>query len=310
MRKRGYASIIGGANMDIQGFPRNRFILRDSNPGRVRTSSGGVGRNIGENLARMGIDTKLITAVGTDLYGKRIIEDTVRAGVNMEGAMVLEAYPTSIYLSILDERGDMIAAISHMDIFDSMDIDAVKDRINIIKESAVCVIDTNIPESTIEYIVENCTGTDFFLDPVSTTKAVKVRNVIGRFHTIKPNKLEAEVLTGIRIDNEWDLKNASQHFLEKGVKRVFISLGEGGVFYSDGMQSRCVAAPKVSAVNATGAGDAFMAGLVFGYFNGFELDYNARFATASSILALSHENTINPGISEKRIIEIMEEMEI
>ena len=201
----------------------------------------------------------------------------------------------------------MMVAISHMDIMDKVSVDFIKSKKNIIESSKLCIIDTNIPKDTIEYILTNYKGVDFFLDTVSTTKAKKVKDFIGYFHTIKPNKLEAEILSGIKINNETDLKSVANYFLKKGVKRVFISLGEEGMYYDDGVNCNHIRSPKIHVVNATGAGDACLAALAYSHFNDFDIDYSARFSMGAAILAMSHENTINPNISVENINKIMKE---
>ncbi|WP_062353070.1 PfkB family carbohydrate kinase [Bacillus kwashiorkori] len=303
-----YACVVGGANVDIQGFPKDKLMLKDSNPGELKISLGGVGRNIAENLVKLGTDTRLITAVGDDLYGKKILEDANQIGLNMQDSLILNGHATSTYLSILDETGDMAVAISAMDIFDLMSVDFIKQKKHVIENAKVCIIDTNISENVIEYIVTNHRGTNFFLDTVSTAKAMKVADIIGYFHTIKPNKLEAEILSGIKIESEANLQKAAEYFLKKGVKNVFISLGADGIFYHDGQQMNHIQSPKVEVINATGAGDAFMAGLAYCHLNNFDIDFSTRFSMTASILALSHENTINPNISLENINEKMKEI--
>lgn len=303
-----YVSIVGGANIDIQGFPAGNLILKDSNVGEVKISLGGVGRNIGENLVKLGVDTRLISVIGDDLYGSKILEEAKLVGLNMQDSLILKGESTSTYLSILDESHDMTVAISSMGIYERMTVDFIKDKKHIIENSKVCIIDTNIPMEVIEYIVTTFKNTDFFLDTVSTTKAKKVKDLIGYFHTIKPNKIEAEMLTGIKIINEDDLKKASEYFIKKGVKRVFISLGDKGVFYSDNTHMKHITAPKIEVVNATGAGDAFIAALTYGYLNNMDIDESARIAIAASTIALSHENTINPNMSIENINLKMKEI--
>lgn len=303
-----YVSIVGGANIDIQGFPRKKLMLSDSNPGEVKVSLGGVGRNIGENLVKLGIETRLISIVGDDLYGNRILEEAKLIGLNMDDSLVIKGHATSTYLSILNEKGDMTAAISHMDIYDNMTVEFIKNKKYVVENSRLCVIDTNIPKEVIEYLVTGCRNTIFFLDTVSAAKAKKVKDFIGYFHTVKPNKIEAEMLTGKKIIDEKSLEDAAKILLYKGVKRVFISLGEDGVYYNDGVSSGHIKPPKIKVINATGAGDAFVAGLVYGYINEFDTDLSARFAMAASILALSHENTINPNMSIENINKKMKEI--
>lgn len=303
-----YVAILGGANMDIQGFPKEKLILHDSNVGEVKISLGGVGRNIGENLVKLGIDTKLISVVGDDLYGTKILEEANLVGLNMQDSLILKGEPTSTYLSILDESGDMAVAISNMGIYDRITVDFIKSKKHVIENSKVCVIDTNMPREVIEYVLTSNMSTDFFLDTVSSKKAERVKDLVGYFHTIKSNKLEAEILTGIEIKEEKDLKEASEYLHSKGVKRVFITLGAEGVFYSDNTTARRIKTPSVKVVNATGAGDAFIAALVYAHLNGMDIDESARIAMTASIIALSHENTINPNMSIENINLKMKEI--
>lgn len=305
-----YVCIIGGVNVDIQGFPREKFIYRDSNPGVVRSSPGGVGRNIGENLARMGIKVKLISAVGDDENGLSILKNAQSVGLDMEDTLVVKGGRTSTYLSILDDRGDMAAAIADMGIMENVDIDFIKSKERVINNSNICIIDTNLSQEVIQYIVKQNQESVFFLDTVSSSKAKKVKNIIGWFHTIKPNRIEAELFTGIEVKDEIDMEKAARYFLDRGVKRVFISLGEDGVYYSDGKDFGLCAVPKVEVINATGAGDAFMAGLAYCHMKGCDIYYTSRFACAASILAISHEDTINPDISIKNILNKMTEVKL
>ena len=298
-----YVSIVGGTNIDIQGFPNNKLLLHDSNPGKVKISLGGVGRNIGENLVRLGIKTKLISAVGNDVYGNKILGEARNLGLDMEDSLIMDGQSTSTYLSILNETGDM-------DIFDKITTEFIASKKPVIENSAVCVIDTNIPREVIEYILTNHRNVDFFLDTVSTAKCQKVRDLIGYFHTIKPNKLEAEILTGIKINKDEDLKKAAEYLLHKGIKNVFITLGENGVFYHNGIEYGKIESPEIKVVNATGAGDAFVAALVYSYLKEIPIEYACRLAMTASILALSHENTINPNMSIENVNNKMKELKI
>ncbi|WP_291572117.1 PfkB family carbohydrate kinase [Clostridium sp. UBA4548] len=291
-----FVSIIGGANMDILGFSNDNLRTNDSNPGKIKVSLGGVGRNIGENLVRLGVNTKLITVLGDDLYGNKIVDESRILGLNLDNSLQLEGYATSVYMSILDNNGDMQVAISQMDIFENMSIEFIKQKKNVIESSKICVIDTNIPKDVLEYVVTNFKNTKFFLDTVSATKSIKAKDVIGKFHTIKPNKLEAEILSGISIKNEKDVEKASQYFLNEGVKNVFISLGEKGIYYSNGVTKGYLRSPKVKVINANGAGDSFLAGVIYSTLRNDSIYEAAKFGVGCSLLTICHENTINPNI--------------
>lgn len=302
-----YVCVIGGSNIDIQGFPKNKLIMHDSNIGQVKISLGGVGRNIAENLARLGVETRLISAVGDDPYGHMILDEARSIGMDMSESLVLKGEQTSTYLSILDETSDMAVAIAHMDSIDRMTPEFIRSKRGLIDNAQLVICDTNLPYDVLETLVNTFRKTDFFLDTVSTAKSAKVKPLIGKFHTIKPNKLEAEILSGITIATEADMEKAARILHDQGVKRVFISLGADGVFVSDeGKAARYQASP-VKMINATGAGDAFMAGLACAYTLGKSTKEASYMAMAAAAIALAHEDTINPAMSLEKINEKLKE---
>jgi pseudouridine kinase len=306
--KERYVCVIGGSNVDILGSPKSKLVPRDSNIGTVKISLGGVGRNIAENLVRLGVETRLISVVGDDEYGQKILEDARQIGLSMQDSLTIKGATSSIYLCILDEANDMALAVNRMDIYDLMTVDFIKSKKHVIENASLCILDTNIPADVLEYVLSTFRNTIFFLDAVSTAKAEKVKDLIGYFHTVKPNRLEAEVLSGIAIRDEHDLKKASEVLHAKGVRQVFISLGKDGVFCSTPTETYQMKAPNVRIVNATGAGDAFLAALALGYLMDMDTRQSALLASAASAIALSHENTINPTMSAGTLFEKAKEL--
>ncbi|MEG1311367.1 MAG: PfkB family carbohydrate kinase [Romboutsia sp.] len=308
LKKNNYITVIGGSNIDIQGVPNKKLVLLDSNPGKVDISLGGVGRNIADNICRLGIGTKLISAVGNDLYGNKILSECKSYGIDTDDCYISNECSTSIYISILNDANDMQVAISHMDILDKLDLSYVSSKHQHINDSLAIVIDTNLSTDVINYITSTYSHIPIFVDTVSTSKCMKIKDIIGRFNTIKLNKYEAEALSSIKIDNMDDIKLCSKYFLEQGVKNVFITLGKDGVYCINNLHNIHIDGIKTEIVSATGAGDAFTAALVYSHLNNFNLEYTAKFSMAASIIALSHENTINPNMSVDNIEKILKEM--
>lgn len=305
-----YAVVVGGTNIDILGIPKKDLIYHDSNIGNVKTSLGGVGRNIAENLSRLRVDTYLVSILGDDPYGDLIKEESDNIGLNLENSLILKDETTSMYISILNGEGDMEVALSSMDNIKAMDIDFIKTKKDLIEGSKVCIIDTNVPKATIEYILNNFKGTDFFVDTVSSEKAKNVKGLIGYFHTIKPNKIEAEILTGRKIQTDRDLEDAIEYFHSLGVENVFITLSKDGVIFSDGEKINRLKVENPQITNATGAGDAFIAALAYAHINGFDIEEKAELGVGASLLALSHENTINPNMSIENINKKLEGLKL
>ena len=137
-----------------------------------------------------------------------------------------------------------------------------------------------------------------FADPVSTAKAEKLRPVLGKLHTLKPNRLEAELLSGVKITDDVSLHRAADALLKTGLHRVFISLGGDGVFAADRSGER-VHLPVLPAemVNTTGCGDAFMAAITWAYLAGTDLTGTAKAGLAASAIAMEGAETISPAMS-------------
>ena len=295
-----YAVVVGGVNMDIGGVSAGPLVPADSNPGAVRMSLGGVGRNIAHNMALLGLDVRLLTAFGDDLNAQKLAASCGELGIDISQSPVIPGGRTSTYLFINDERGDMALAVSDMEIYQHLTPQALAQRHKLLDGSQVVVLDTNIPEESIAWLAENCAA-PLFADPVSTAKAVKLKPVLGKLHTLKPNRLEAELLSGVPITDEASLNRAAGALLETGLRRVFISLGADGVFAAD--HSGRVRLPCLPAelVNATGCGDAFMAAITWAYLQGTDLADAARAGLAASSIAMESRETINPGLGEEAL---------
>ena len=292
-----YAVVVGGVNLDIGGTPFAPLVGQDSNPGRVRTSLGGVGRNIAHNMALLGLDVRLITALGDDLNAQKITTSCIELGIDLAPSLQVPGGTTSTYLFLTNEKGDMALAVSDMEIYDHLTPRYLSTKEQLLNNARLVVCDTNIPAETLQWIAENCRA-PVFVDPVSTAKAGKVKPVLGRLHTLKPNRIEAELLSGVAITDDKSLSAAADALLATGLHRVFISLGGEGVYAADHLGGRIkVPCGPARMVNTTGCGDAFMAALAWGWLEGLGLEEAARAGLAASAIAMEGAETINPEMS-------------
>ena len=291
-----YVVVVGGVNMDIGGISHAQLVSADSNPGRVRISLGGVGRNIAHNMALMGLDVRMVTVLGGDFYAQKIVSTCGEMGIDISRSLRVADAITSTYLFISGPDGDMKLAISDMDIYSHLTPAFLASKLSLFNNAKLLVVDTNIPAESIAWLVEHV-EVPVFADPVSTAKAEKLRPVLGKLHTIKPNRIEAELLSGVSITDERSLRRAANVLLKTGLRQVFISLGAGGVFAAN--QDRGLHLPSIPGpmVNATGCGDAFMAALAWAYMEGMDLEQSAYAGLAASSIALEGSETINPEMS-------------
>ena len=290
-------SIIGGITADIEGNPYSQLIQGDSNPGIISMSYGGVGRNITENLARMGASVSFISVAGDDFAGRGAARELEAIGVDVSNVRLLPEENTAVYMSILNIIGDMELGLCNMDVLERISADFIDSAYNSIKNSKIIGIDTNLTEETLGYATDRLKDIPIFLDPVSVTKAERAKNLIGRFHTIKPNRMEAEILSGMTIMSAEELEKAGQWFIGQGVKRVFITLGPGGVYYRDETDSGVIRPEPANIVSATGAGDAFSAAIIYSHINGFDIRKTAEAGMAAAQIAMQSKTAVNSRMS-------------
>ena len=303
----GYIAGIGGANMDIHGRSERQLVMRDSNPGHLRTSAGGVTRNIMENLARLGVDARMVSAQGDDLFGEYVRSESEKAGLDMSECLVLPGVNSSSYVSILDERADMLVAMSDMSVLEHITPDFVSTKRSLIRGAAAVICDPCLPEETLVRILDEADGVPVMLDPVSTAYAHRVTAIAGRFYALKPNRMELAILAGLDTDTDEGIERAAASLIGRGAKCVAVSLGERGCYYVDAAGNRFYRAlrPVSEMMNATGAGDAFLAGLVYGYVSGFSAARAADCALAAGHIAVESDETISREMSAEKLQEVI-----
>ena len=182
--------IVGGINIDIEGSPYAQLRPADSNPGKVGISYGGVGRNIVENIARLGGSVGMVSLTGEDAMGLDAKKHLESLGVDAAYIEQVPGESTGMYLSILNDKNDMELAICNMDIFKKITPAFLEERLSYLEQAEIVGVDCNLDFEALDYITKTL-KVPLFLEPVSASKAERVKDMIGRFHTIKPNCIEA-----------------------------------------------------------------------------------------------------------------------
>ena len=294
------AVVIGGVNIDIGGVPFSPLIPKDSNPGRVTVSLGGVGRNIAHNLRLLGVEVTFLTALGDDLFAPRVTASCHELGIDISRALRESGSATSVYVYLDDADGEMAVALSDMAICDRITPAYLAGQKDLLDRAGVVVADTNIPAESLLWLAENCAA-PLFADPVSTVKAKKLLPVLRRIHTLKPNRLEAELLSGVPITDEVSLFRAARALLDSGLERAAVTLGSGGILAADSRAIELIPPCPAQVRNATGAGDAFMAALVWSFLRQEPFSAACRAAAAAAAITIESPETVSPALSPDAI---------
>lgn len=288
-------TVIGAANIDITASPIGRYVPCDSNPSRVEISFGGVGRNIAHNLCLMGEHVRLFTVFGDDSIALTLRDDCRRIGMTVDPILEVAGARSNYFICVNDHNGDMQAGAADMELMAHLTPEMIATHIASINTSDAVVADCNPSEAVLKFLMENCTA-PLYIDATSAAKATKIKTLLGINRqapfVVKVNHAEAVALSGIRGDVE-----AMAHwFLNQGVSRIFITMGPRGVYCSNGEQSVALPSQAVTVVNATGAGDAFMAGVVHAERQGCTMQEACAIGIKASALALQSSTAVNPAI--------------
>ena len=298
MSDKKYVLAVGAANMDINCSTDHLLVAGDSTPGQVRYAAGGVARNVAENLARLGHTVVFLSAVGDDAGGSALLKHTQRAGVDTGNCWTVAGAATSSYMSLHGADGDMAFAINDMAILEHITPALLAGQSQKIRDASALLVDCNLTEAALEWLFTHAHDTPVFVDPVSAFKCPRLAPWLHRVHTLKANRLEAQTLWGQAVDGDGDVERAARWLHAQGVQRVVLSLGERGVYWSarNGDSSWQEAIP-VAVVNASGAGDALLAGLLHSYLHGLSLRQGVGFAVGCAALTLTAAQANHPDLS-------------
>ncbi len=285
-------AVVGGMNMDICGAAGQSLRLRDSNPGRVSLRPGGVGRNIAHDLRLLGLEVSLVSAVGDDPFGRALTESCEALGLDLSMTQVRPRERSSTYLYVNDDRGDMLLAVSDMDVTDRISPAALEPLLERLNAFDAVVLDANLSPASLSFLAGRLTP-PLYADGVSAAKAPRLLPVLPRLAALKPNRLEAEALTG-----EADPERALRALRKAGVARVVLSMGEDGVLAGEGERLLRLPCRPARVRNTTGAGDAATAALVWAGVQGLDLERSARAALLAGSLTCECEGANNPRLSE------------
>lgn len=296
--------IIGGANMDIKARSGAPAVPATSNPGRSTMNAGGVGRNIAENLARLGTRTHLVAAIGRDSLGDTLFGWTSDAGVLLDDTIRTDT-PTGTYTAVLDADGELLIGIADMLATEALTPAQVDAARNTIAAADILVLDGNLSGQTISHAraLGEAAGIRTVIEPVSVPKVAALTALPGMFdpahplYLVTPNRDEVAAMTGLPAGTDRELRAAADHLHERAVEYVWIRLGATGSLLSGPHGAVAIPTIETNVVDVTGAGDSMLAAFCHALLTGADAVEAARFGHAASALTIASTHTVRPDIS-------------
>ncbi len=286
--------VLGAANLDITGFPEHELIFGDANIGTTETSPGGVGRNIAENLLRLGFTVDLISVFGDDTLSKHLIQSCESLGLHTKNSIFLKNAAAASFLAIMNSHNDLALGISAMEIYNELSVSLFESKIALLQKTDLIVLETNFPKTILEYITDKLPDKKFVLDTVSGKKALRSKDILPSLYILKTNLLEAQMLSGFTVDKKTNTDDLVRFFLDKGVKNVFITLGKEGVAYGNYHTISKMSPIPSTIINTIGAGDSFVSGIIYADSLGLNIHKMALYGMASAGINVQYNGAVSP----------------
>jgi pseudouridine kinase len=301
------ALVIGAAGVDIVGRLRDELQLGSSNPSQIRSTFGGVARNVAENLARLGQPVQLITAVGQDSVGDQLLSQAGHAGVDVSYTLRTDEFPSGLYLAVVDTRGGLKLALDDMRAIAAITPEYLDQHAALFKNASLLFVDANLSRKTLSHAIRLAqkAGIPVCADPASVALSKRLTPHLRRLALITPNSAEASELCGRSVDpgNKNQTLEAAKCLVSQGVKIAILTLAEFGVGYATSQTSGNLPAIRTEVVDPTGGGDALTAAVLFGLLNGIPLDDAIRLGVSAATLTLQYAGAVVPDLTLEKLYD-------
>ena len=231
---------------------------------KYNVGPGGKGCNQAIAIARLGGNTNFISKIGKDAYGDLALKTLEKNKISTENIIQDGSQQTGVAGILVDQNTGKNAINVIVGAPSSLRISEIEKQINLIKRSKIFLTQLEVPKDVTLHCLKTAkeNGCITILNPAPASEISK--EFYNNIDFFTPNETEAEFYTGIKITSEKEAKQAADKLLNLGIKKIIITLGEKGLFYSDGKKETYLKASAVKAIDTTGAGDAFNGGLAFG----------------------------------------------
>ena len=247
---------------------------------------GGKGSNQAVAASRFGAGTRFVGRIGKDKYGEDALAMYRRLGINSDMITVDATIHSGISVILIDSDGQNLISVVPGANFhlSTEDIDAAEEAF---RDSYIVGFQLENRLEVIAYGIRKARewGAQTLLDPAPATPLPD--ELYPFIDYIKPNEIEASILSGVRVDGVDSAKEAGRWFLERGVKTAVITLGEQGAVLVSEDRSEHLSAPRVEARDTTGAGDAFSGALMAALSRGETIGSSIVFANHAAALSVT-----------------------
>lgn len=279
--------VIGSSNVDM--------VVRTSHlpapgetilGGEFFMNQGGKGANQAVAIKRLGGNLIFMAKLGNDVLGRQSVGYFKKEGIDIRYIALDEDSASGVALISVDDHAEnsiVVASGANM-LLNEQDVDKMLEEMC---EGDILLMQLEIPLQTVEYAARKAfgKGVKVVLNPAPARSLPK--ELFRHLYMVTPNRIEAEMLTGIKIANDADVEKVAEEICAMGVKNVIITLGSKGCLIREEGVSYRIDAFKVEPIDTTAAGDTFNGALCVGLSEGMDLKQAAVMASKASSIAVT-----------------------
>jgi pseudouridine kinase len=298
--------VVGAAGLDLKIMPRTAIIEPErSNPATIHWGWGGVARNMAENLARLGAEVHLVSAVGDDWWGHALLQQLQELNIHTDGCIISQEQPTASYAALYHQDKRLSVAFDDMSVTREVTAGHLYRLRSLVRESDIVCLDANLSPAALktlfrlteEYDVPVCA------DPTAALLAQRLQPYLSRITAITPDVAETEALLGTELADEEAISVAARRLVQTGVDLAVITLGAAGLYYATNEESGRISAFPVEVIDPTGAGDALTAAVAYGLLENISLEEAVRLGMAAAAQTVACRDAVCPYLSLELLYE-------
>lgn len=295
---------IGSATIDIKARPEGDVPIGSTSSGHVYVSTGGVALVMARNLAQLGLETYLITAIGQDYFADLILRDAQNSGVRTELVRTMSDHQTALYSALLDSAGVPKYAVFDGNIINQITPHLLSNHVELIASADLVVANTNLLSESLAYLSGICSkyNTSLYVNATSASVADRVLPILSRITFLGANNREVEAMLNLEIETPDQAIRAGNILVKEGAREVVITLGSSGVVLCSSLETSYFKAASATVVETTGAGDALCSAYLFARVNGYRVSDALKMGVVAAALTVESPQTVAPSLTVSSIL--------
>lgn len=290
-------AVVGSSIVDLIARPTSTIQRDSSNEAVITWSAGGAGRNVAENLSRLGAEVTFVTDVGDDVLGRFLLADLRNLGIDVR---VARTERTGVYIAVLDKEGELDRGFCQTGT-ERIGVEEINAVLPDLESFEGAVIDANLNAEAVDALAARCrlAAVPYALETAAHERSRRVARAVPGCAFIKPDRGEASALAGRPCETVDEALSCAESLLARGAMRVAVSLGPDGLVFAEDSARVHLPALRTTVADVTGAGDALLSASFLGLLRGLPPARYLEAGLRAAALTCEWRGAVNPALTAR-----------